>query len=113
MGFLFSLSSHEFYKNIFAAVKGTSSVSERPFVWCSTEESRSLPVPSRNGNKMLLPHSSPGAPAAVLLRVLGGRGQTDGPTAGCQLETGAVNLQAWRDPFLSCEPPMRRRAVQG
>lgn len=121
MGFLFSLSSprREFYKNIFAAVKGTSSVSECPFVWCRTEESCSLPIPSRNGNKTLPPHPSPGAPAALLPPVLGGRGQTDGPTAGCQLETGRLWSQGSKSASKEGSVPelrassMRLRAVQG
>lgn len=49
----------EFYKNIFAAIQGTSSDSECPFSWCSTDEPQSFLIPSRNGNRTLLTHPSP------------------------------------------------------
>lgn len=122
MGFLFSLSFptspllHEFYKSISTAVKGTSSVSECPFVWCSMEESRSLPSPSRNGQETA--STAPLAGCCCRRMFWGDEVKLTAPQQAASWEPGiwgarAVNLQAGRDPFQSCKPPMRLRVVQG
>lgn len=77
---LFFFSPHEFHKNIFTAVKGTSSASECPFVLRSSEESCSPAVPSRKGNKTFSLHPAGGGGAA---------GTVLGPMAGGELGAGA------------------------
>lgn len=76
----FFFSPHEFHKNIFTAVKGTSSASECPFVLRSSEESRSPAVPSRKGNKTFSPRPAGGG---------GALGAVLGPAAGGELGAGA------------------------
>lgn len=101
----FSLPPNYFDKNAFAALKGTSWVSECAFVWCSTEQSRSLPIPCRTGNKTLPPRRCGGSSR-------GGMRSNPQPHGSCQLETGCLwsrgsKSAAWRDLSLRCQPPVQ------